>query len=79
MVVLPRQAKERGDAKAAPEGAGHVWTWTALAPDTKLIVSYFVGDRSSESAMVMMDDLRERLDTSKNPSSGVIGGVLGRW
>ena len=39
--------KERRRAKAAPEGAGDVWTWTALDADTKLIVSYFVGDRSA--------------------------------
>lgn len=49
------------DAKAAPDGAGDVWTWTAIDVDTKLIVSYFVGDRSGESAAVLMDDLRSRL------------------
>ena len=48
-------------AKAAPEGAGDVWTWTALDADTKLIVSFYVGDRSGESAMTLMDDLRARL------------------
>ena len=48
-------------AKGAPEGAGDVWTWTALDADTKLIVSYFIGDRSGEAAMVLMDDLRARL------------------
>ena len=48
-------------AKAAPEGAGDVWTWTALDADTKLIVSFHVGDRSGESAMTLMDDLRARL------------------
>ena len=48
-------------AKAAPEGAGDVWTWTAIDADTKLIVSYFVGDRSSGSAIELMDDLRDRL------------------
>jgi IS1 family transposase len=53
--------KKVATAKAAPEGAGDVWTWTALDADTKLIVSYFVGDRSGESAMVLMDDLRDRL------------------
>ena len=53
--------KNVATAKAAPEGAGDVWTWTALDADTKLIVSYFVGDRSGESAMVLMDDLRTRL------------------
>jgi len=48
-------------AKAAPEGAGDVWTWTAIDADSKLIVSYFVGDRSGDSAINLMDDLRARL------------------
>jgi len=48
-------------AKDAPEGAGDVWTWTALDADTKLMVAYFVGDRGGESAMILMDDLRARL------------------
>lgn len=53
--------KNVATAKAAPVGAGDVWTWTAIDADTKLIVSFFVGDRSGESAMVLMDDLRDRL------------------
>jgi IS1 family transposase len=53
--------KNVADAKAAPAGAGDVWTWTALDADTKMIVSFFVGDRSGESAMILMDDLRTRL------------------
>ena len=48
-------------AKAAPEGAGDVWTWTAIDAESKLIVSYFVGDRSGDSAINLMDDLRGRL------------------
>lgn len=55
------KAKNVESAKAAPEGAGDVWTWTALDSDTKLIVSYFVGDRGAESAMCLMDDLQFRL------------------
>ncbi|WP_260581172.1 IS1 family transposase [Sphingopyxis sp. PET50] len=53
--------KNVADAKAAPSGAGDVWTWTAIDSDTKLMVSYFVGDRGAESAMILMDDLRDRL------------------
>ena len=53
--------KNVASAKAAPEGAGDVWTWTAIDADTKLIVSYFVGDRSGESAMTLMNDLQARL------------------
>ncbi len=57
-------AKEKNAkvAKAAPEGAGDVWTWTALDADSKLIVSYFVGDRSGQSAIALMDDLRARIE-----------------
>lgn len=48
-------------AKAAPEGAGDLWTWTAIDADSKLIVSYLVGDRSGQAAIELMDDLRSRL------------------
>jgi IS1 family transposase len=53
--------KNVATAKAAPEGAGDVWTWTAIDADTKLIVSYHVGNRSGGDAMDLMDDLRARL------------------
>lgn len=55
------KAKNVPTAKAAPDGAGDVWTWTAIDADSKLMVSYFVGDRGAESAMILMDDLRTRL------------------
>ena len=48
-------------AKAAPDGAGDTWTWTAIDADNKLIVSYFVGGRDGECAMWFMDNLRARL------------------
>jgi IS1 family transposase len=48
-------------AKAAPSDAGDVWTWTAIDADTKLLVSWLVADRSSDSACIFMDDLKERL------------------
>jgi IS1 family transposase len=56
------KAKNVETAKAAADGAGDVWTWTALDADTKLIVSYFVGDRSGQSAIALMDDLCGRLE-----------------
>ena len=55
------KAKNVPTAKDAPEGAGDVWTWTALDADTKLMVTYCIGDRSAQSAMVLMNDLRDRL------------------
>ena len=48
-------------AKAAPEGAGDVWTWTAIERDSKLILSFEVGDRSGVTAIEFMDDLCARL------------------
>jgi IS1 family transposase len=50
-------------AKAAPEGAGDVWTWTAIEASNKMIVRYLVGGRDGEYAMALMDDLRSRLAT----------------
>ena len=47
--------------KAAPEAAGDVWTWTALDADTKLIVSWHVGDRSQHTGISFMGDLKARL------------------
>lgn len=50
-------------AQSALGGAGDPWTWTALNTDSKLIVSWLVGDRDSQYAMSRMDDLRIRLAT----------------
>ena len=50
-------------AKSAPDGAGDVWTWTAIDSDSKMILAYEVGDRSGVTAMAFMDDLKERLAT----------------
>ena len=47
------------DAKTQPPEAGDVWT--ALDPDTKLIVSWLVGGRTLEDATEFMDDLQSRL------------------
>jgi IS1 family transposase len=55
------KAKNVAAATAAPEGAGDVWTWTAIDADTKLMVSYFVGDRSGDSAAILAHDLRARV------------------
>jgi hypothetical protein len=48
-------------AKAAPEGAGDIWTWVRLDADTKLVASWYVGGRDSEAAMTFMDDLAPRM------------------
>lgn len=55
------KAKNVPTAKAAPEGAGDVWTWTAIDADSKLLISYQVGGRDAEYAQMLMNDLRDRL------------------
>ena len=40
---------------------GDVWTWTALDADSKLMVSYRIGDRGMDTACDFMDDVAGRL------------------
>jgi hypothetical protein len=42
-------------------GAGDCWTWTAIDADTKLIVTYVLGDRGGNTALMFMEDLASRL------------------
>ena len=51
-------AKQRNAKKA---GDGDIWTFTALDPDSKLMVAWLVGDRSPRSATIFMKDLASRV------------------
>jgi len=42
-------------------GYGDVWTWVALDADTKLVPSFMVGRRDTQSAIIFMEDLAGRL------------------
>ena len=42
-------------------GWGDVWTWTAIDADTKLCLSYYVGDRGRHSAYNFMRDCANRI------------------
>ncbi len=53
--------KNVATAKAAPEEAGDVWTWTALDADSKLIVSYLIGGRDADYANEFIRDMAARL------------------
>jgi IS1 family transposase len=48
-------------AKVPSLDAGDVWTWIALDADTKLIASFYVGDRTFNSAREFVGDVAERL------------------
>lgn len=43
------------------KGYGDAWTWTAIDADSKLIVEWFVGDRSAESANFFMQGVAARV------------------
>jgi IS1 family transposase len=42
-------------------GAGSVWTWTAIDADSKLIVSYMLGDRGAGTAKAFVQDMASRI------------------
>lgn len=48
-------------AKSPPPKAGDIYTWTAIDRDTKLIVSWWLGSRDTETAIDFMQDLAGRL------------------
>lgn len=58
-------AKEKNvpQEKRGQAGYGDVWTWTALDADSKLIVSWLVGDRDAGHASEFMSDVADRLLT----------------
>jgi IS1 family transposase len=51
---IPEDMKCRRDV-------GSVWTWVALDADSKLAVSWFVGDRSAVAATAFLQDVATRL------------------
>lgn len=44
-------------------GWGDVWTWTAIDADTKLIISYMLGDRGASTAQAFMQDMASRISS----------------
>lgn len=71
-------AKEKNvkEAKSAPIDAGDIWTWTAMDRDSKLMISYTVGDRSQATAREFMFDLASRLSTRIQLTTDGHGGYL---
>lgn len=42
-------------------GIGSIWTWTAIDADSKLAISWLVGNRDAAYARVFMEDIASRL------------------
>jgi IS1 family transposase len=49
------------EEKRGTFGFGDVWTWVAIDPDSKLVVSFTLGTRGAQTAKRFMDDLASRL------------------
>jgi IS1 family transposase len=58
--VYSKESKVPSELKG--NGLGDVWTWTAIDADSKLIVSYFVGNRDAQSAYEFMNDVKSRVN-----------------
>ena len=43
------------------KGAGDCWTWAAIDADSKLIISYMLGDRGAMTAQAFMQDVASRI------------------
>lgn len=56
-------SKERNipQSKEGQFGVGSVWTFTCLDPESKLIPTFTVGERTAPVAREFMEDIRERL------------------
>ena len=57
------KAKNVPEDKRNTFGYGDVWTWTAIDSDSKLIVSWLVGNRDTECAVMFMEDVASRIRT----------------
>src|SRR5438128_1399853 len=47
-------------AEGSRIGRGDVWTWTAIDADSKLIISWMVGNRDAEIARLFIQDVKDR-------------------
>jgi IS1 family transposase len=54
-------SKEKNVPEGMDDKAGDVWTWIGIDADSKLIISWLVGDRSAKNAYTFMHDVADRL------------------
>ena len=62
--------------KGNPEHAGNVWLWTAVDPETKLIISWTISEtRDEEEAFYFLHDVRKRLAKGVRPQVSTDGNA----
>jgi IS1 family transposase len=49
------------DEKRGQFGIGSIWTWVGIDADSKLAISWLVGNRDADYACIFMDDIASRL------------------
>jgi IS1 family transposase len=57
--------RNRATAKNLAPGMGDAWLWVCICADTKLVPSFYVGERDGYCAYRLLTDLGERLDGRK--------------
>lgn len=55
------KAKNVPEEKRGEFGVGDVWTWTAICADSKLVLSWLIGDRDRSTAHEFIEDIKGRL------------------
>lgn len=55
------KSKKLPPEKVGQVGYGDIWTWTAVCPDSKLVICWTVGTRELDYARRFARDLKERL------------------
>ncbi|MEO1236780.1 MAG: IS1 family transposase [Planctomycetota bacterium] len=69
-------AKQKQVDKGA-NGAGDVWTWVALDADTKLAITWLVGERDSGAAFDFTHDLAGRLNSRVQLTTDGLNAYVG--
>ncbi len=59
--VYCKQKAVTPDIASKNPGAGDAWLWAAIDADSKLVISWMVGERSAEVARDVVEDLAGRL------------------
>lgn len=65
--------KKAGRSTIKTDHLGDIWTWTAIDADSKLMITWFVGNRGEDSAQGFMFDLADRLSKRIQLSSDGLG------
>jgi IS1 family transposase len=61
LIIRRRQAEEGRSERHSPD-YGDAWTFVAIDADTKLVPTWYVGQRTADDAWEVLTDLRSRLD-----------------